>query len=519
MMKKMFIVGTALALTAMLLFSCNKNRFDFSELNSVEGSGQWKLPIGNAHVTLGQLMTQLGDNQFVSYDDDGNLMVSYHQTLNRVLKGSDFLSLGSFNFHTENTFPNPFPGYVLPDPIDTVFRFSQKIELSADSAGIESAIIKSGELTLTFVTNLGHVSDIVFSSSGIVESNGDSLVRHFNSVNGNTVDLSGATFHLHDPVTGVADSTLTLNYAIYYQLTGIDDPEYTIESIIALNRLKIQELSGYIDSFTYEIDYDTSFSLPLNNIEGQVKLVGAEIKINERNTFENLYATLLVDEAELYGGGATPFAIFGDDPYAIQIIPSVEFVNILPEESLDLQFDTRYDAVRVHGIVDFNPSHVENLVIIRDTSAIDLQIDAMIPMKFNVPGVYYLDTIELSMSDIQVPELLEKIQLDLQFDSEFPFNLNGQLYTLDPRTGRITDSLLTNPMHIEGSFDGAPVYSSVVIDVTHSRLDHLMKSGRLMMRFGVDTDEHDVWLNLDNGLGITIKADVIYGGTIEINNY
>ena len=47
----------------------------------------------------------------------------------------------------------------------------------------------------------------------------------------------------------------------------------------------------------------------------------------------------------------------------------------------------------------------------------------------------------------------------------------------------------------------------------------LMKSGRLMMRFGVDTDEHDVWLNLDNGLGITIKADVIYGGTIEINNY
>ena len=38
MMKRSLLVGMALASMALLLFSCNKNRFDFDELNSVEGS-------------------------------------------------------------------------------------------------------------------------------------------------------------------------------------------------------------------------------------------------------------------------------------------------------------------------------------------------------------------------------------------------------------------------------------------------------------------------------------------------
>lgn len=516
-MKRMLLVGTVLALTVLLFFSCNKNRFDFDEMNTVEGSGQWKLPIGEAHVTLGQVMTQLGDNNFVSYDENGNLQVSYHQALNNVLKGSSFLNLGSLNFSVINEFENPFPGITI-DPFDTVFYFNQKLELSADSAGIETAIVKSGELVLDFVTNLGNVSEIVLTSSGIIEPTGDSLVRHFYSVNGNTVDLSGATFHLHDPVTGIADSTLILNYAVHYQMTGVDDPMYTVESLVGLHRLKFQEISGYIDHFQYEIDVDTVFSLPLNNLEGQAKLVGADIRINERNTFDNLYAVLWINRAELYGGGAAPFSIFGDDSYEIQVIPSEEFVNVLPEETLDLQFDTRYDAIRVQALLDFNPSSAERLVTIRENSAMDLSLDAVIPMQFNVPGVYYIDTLDLSFSEISIPDLVKEIRLSVQFDSELPFNLSGQLYTLNSKIGHVTDSLMVNPMYIGGSFDESSVKTETVIDVTHDRLKHLMEADQLIMRFGVDTDGHDVRLNLDNGMGISLKADVLYGGSVDINN-
>lgn len=516
-MKKSLIVGMTLALTAMLMFSCNKNRFDFDELNSVEGSGQWKLPIGSIEMTLGDVMTQFGNNDLVSYDANGNLQICYQLELDKILKGSTFLNLGTLNFNSENRFPNPFPGIPIV-PIDTVFRFNQKMELSTDSAGIESAIVKSGELLLTLTTNLGNVSEIVLSSSGIIESSGDSLVRHFSAINGNKVDLSGATFHLHDPVTGVADSTLTLNYAIHYQLTGIDDPEYEVTTIIGLNQLKFQEISGYIDSFIYTFDYDTAFSLPLNNIEGQATLVGADIKINERNTFDNLHAELQINQAEFYGGGVAPSPIFNHYPYVLEVVPSTEYVNVLPDETIDLTVDTRFDAVRVAAVLDFNPTHVDRLVTINESSSLDMQVDATVPMRFNVPGVYYTDTLDLSLSDITAPDLVKEILLTILFDSEIPFNLSGQLYTLNSNSGHVTDSLLTHAMHLNGSFDGNKVRTTAEISLTHDRLAHLLAADKLIIRFGVDTDNKDVVLNLDNGIGLTLKADVIYGGSVDVND-
>ena len=515
-MKKSFFVGITLALTAMLMFSCNKNRFDFGELHSVEGSGQWKLPIGSLELTLGDVMTQLSDNDLISYDANGNLQIRYQLELEKILKGSTFLNLGTVNFNTENVFPNPFPGIPIT-PIDTVFRFNQKLELSTDSAGIETAIVNSGELKVTLETNQGNVSEIVFSSSGIIERNGDSLVRHFSSLNGNTVDLSGASFHLHDPVTGVADSTLTLNYAIHYQLTGFEAPEYEVNTIIALNNLKFQEISGYIDELVYTFDYDTSFSLPLNNIEGQATLVGADIKINERNTFEGLHAELQIDQAEFYGNGIAPSPIFHTYPYVLQVIPSVEYVNVLPDETIDLTVDTRFNAVRVAAVLDFNPGHVERLVSINENSTLDLLVDATVPLKFNIPSVYYTDTLDLNLSDITAPDLVKEVLLTMLFDSEIPFNLRGQLYTLNSMTGQVTDSLLTHVMHLNGSFDGNKVRTAAEIDVTHERLDHLLAADKLIVRFGVDTDSNDVILNLDNEMGLTLKADVIYGGSVEVN--
>lgn len=515
-MKKFLYIGIALALMALLMLSCNKNRFNFDELNTVEGSGQWKLPIGSVQMTLGNLMTQFGNNELVSYDAEGNLQIRYRLELEKILKGSTFLNLGSINFSTENVFPNPFPGIPI-SPIDTVFRFEQKMELSTDSAGIETAIIKSGELVLNLETNLGNVSEIVLSSSSIIEATGDSLVRHFSNLNSNKVDLAGATFHLHDPVTGVADSTLTLNYAIYYQLTGIDAPDYEITTTIGLNKLKFEEISGYIDNFVYTFDYDTSFSLPLNNIVGQATLVGADIQINERNTFGNLHAELQIDQAEFYGGDVAPSPIFNHYPYILQVVPSTEYVNVLPDETIDLTVDTRFDAVRVSAFLNFNPNNADRLVTINESSSLDMLVDATIPMKFNIPGVYYTDTLDLNLSNITAPDLVKEIVLTVLFDSEIPFNLAGQLYTYNSYNGQVTDSLLAQAMHFDGSFDGSNVRSSAEISITHDRLAHLLAADKLILHFGVDTDNQNIILNLDNGIGLNLKADVIYGGSVDIN--
>ena len=146
-----------------------------------------------------------------------------------------------------------------------------------------------------------------------------------------------------------------------------------------------------------------------------------------------------------------------------------------------------------------------------------MMVDAAIPMRFNTPGVYYMDTLDLSFPDMTAPDLIKEIVLTVIFDSEIPFNLNGQLYTLNPYTGHVTDSLLTNPMHFAGSFDGRRVRTTAQISLTPERIDHLLAAEQLLMRFGVDTDNQDVRLNLDNRFGMTIKADVIYGGSVDVN--
>lgn len=497
-------------MTALLVFSCNKNRFDLDHIETVEGSGQWKLPIGSVHTTLGDVMKQFGENELISYDEDGNLQIKYSFQMDDVIKGSNFLSLGTFNHSTHVNFANPYPGVPLPLPIDTVLHIQNVLKLHPDSATIESAVVKTGTLLLTLQSNLGNVSEVVVSSPDIIMPDGDTL-----HTTENTVDLAGASFHMHDEF-GQADSTLTLNYAIYYQLTGIDDPNYDVTTIIGLNDLKLAELSGYVNHFTYDFSMDTAFSLPLNNIEGQLNLVGAKIDVLEKNTFENLHAILRIDQAELYGGNAAPSMVFSHYPYVLDIIPSPTFVNIMDDETITLGVSTEYNAIRFQGGVDFNPT-AEQLIVIRDTSSLSLGIDALIPMQFNISDVTYIDTLDLNMGEISAPSLIKEIALTMLFDSEIPFDLKAQLFTINSQTGLVTDSLLTNGLEVRGSYDGRPVQSEAVVSLTQGHLQSLLEADKLLMRFVVSTDNHDVILNLDNGLGVTLKADVIYGGSIDIN--
>ena len=517
-MKKIVVLGTALVITALLVFSCNKNRFDFDHIESVEGSGQWKLPIGSLHKTLGEVFDQFADNDWITPDSNGNLRFFYSYAADDIIKGSNLLTIGTLSFSFETSMENPFPGVPLPEPVDTVFYFRQNLEVVGDSVGIETAIIESGQLVLDISTNLANVREIFLSSPDIRKPNGDTLYSISTGNSSCMVDLAGATFSMHDPVTGVPDSTLVLNYGFRCQLTGAPDPTYEISTEVGINDLALEEVSGYLDRYVFDFSFDTTFNLPLGNIQGEMQLVGSVIEINEKNTFGNLNAALIIDTAEFYGGGAAPSHIFHEYPFVLRVHPSDTYVNIYPESTIDLGFNTKFNGARLHASLDLNPSGVDELLSIYNTSSLGLNVNVTIPMQFNIPGVYYMDTIDINMSEIDAPEILKEILLTVLFDSEIPFDLAAQLYTLNSETGVITDSLMVNPMHIGGSFDGTSVHTETGISVTHERLMHLVEADKLVMRFGVNTDCNDVILNLENGLSVTLKADVIYGGEVELNN-
>lgn len=517
-MKRLMLLGTALAMMVMLLSSCNEDRFDLDNLESIQSSGQWKLPIGSLRVTLGEVFDQLGENSLVSYDEIGNLQLHYEYVDEEILKGAGFLNLGAQVFDFQMHLENEHQGEVVTDPIRDTLCFSQVVKIAMDSVGLKSAIIKSGEMVMRMETNIGDVSDIVFSSSGIFMPNGDTLACYFNKLNDNRVDISGATFQMNtDPVTGLSDSTLTFNYVVHYLVNDFNEPEYTLSTQIGFADIVIQEITGYINSFVYDFSYDTAFNMSLPNVVGEMELVGVELKVKEKNTF-GFDALFQIDTAEFYGEGVEPSPVFPSYPYCLEVHSTPEYTNVMPEEPLNLRYSTDYDGVRIASKMIINPEGGNRLITINDDSSLGVEVDATIPFQFNIPSVAYLDTIDINLSDINAPDLVKEVILGIIFKSEMPFNFEAQFYTVDAATGLVTDSLLTNTLRINGSFDGKPVNTTTDVSITQDRLNSLMAANKLIMQLGVNTQDQNVYLNLDNAMEVIIKADVFYDGEIEFGN-
>ena len=507
-MKKIVLWGTVLVFVGLLVFSCNKNRFDFSEMDSVEGSGQLKLPIGSVSTTLGKMLDQLGGNDLISYDGDNNAFFHHSFTKDDLIKGATFLSLGNLNLNANIGFNNPVYGMFDIPSVDTVFRFTQKMKISRDTIRVENFVLRSGTMQVGLITNFGHVSEVELMSSDVVFPGGRTLYERFEGLN-HVIDLEGATFTL-----GLQDSTVTFEYAIHYTLNAADDEHYNIQTKLSLNQLKVKEISGYIDHLIYAFGFDEDFTLPLN-VEGQLSLIGAKIKLSAKNTFGTLSPAMTISEAEFRGAGVPSIPLL--DPTTIMLTPSQTYISVMDEETIDLTFNTRNNILHFAGNYDLNPNGAEQLLTLTDDSSIGLAAEVTIPMHFNIPNVTYFDTLDVDLSSISATELVSEIDLGVIFNSRMPFNIKASLYSFNSQTGLRTGTIMEN-LSIPRTPDGNPVQQSQVIALTQATMRALMESDKVLMELNVDTDSQDVWINYDDGLDMILKADVIYGGTVDVNN-
>ena len=124
----------------------------------------------------------------------------------------------------------------------------------------------------------------------------------------------------------------------------------------------------------------------------------------------------------------------------------------------------------------------------------------------------------MKLDEIEMPELVEKLTLEMEFQSTLPFELGGKLLLYDSKTERVTDLLLDEPSLIAASYDGQAMTSDVTIEITDERVQNAMQSNRIILCFDLDTDAHDVSLNAQQGLQFFSKAKVKYNGVIEYGN-
>ena len=320
-------------------------------------------------------------------------------------------------------------------------------------------------------------------------------------------DLAGLHYLTDTP------NTLTFSYELYLYFNPSTDPELFVDIRIQGSDLAMRTMRGFVESYSERNRLDTTFSLFPENLTGMLEMDGVNLRIHERNTFP-LEAYLEVDTALMTGEGLEPYSIFEPMPLSVDLPSQTTFVEVL-NQSLHGRLDASGGSVYASSNVVVNPSGMNEMVTVDDTCTVDLRINVEIPFAFEADDVRYLDTIDMPLSELDMPDMIEKLTLEMTFTSTLPLNLDGQFFMYNSENETITDVLLDDARLIQASFDGQPATSTVSIDITEERVEHVLHSDRIIMAYTVDTDAHDVKLNANQKLDLFVKAKVKYNGVVE----
>ena len=497
-----------LLLLAAVFCSCNKERFDTSQIHGVQVEGGCQVPILTASYSIGDLLMSFQIDSIITFDENGELHFGYSYVQDDVLKGSDFMKFKGFTLDEHYSVLNPSPFYI-PEPIDTLVKFDYSVNLESDYVTVESGKIRSGILEFNVETNVAHINSMVIRSNEIKREDGSPLeIATTDALSPLQIDLTGLHFE--------SEETHVLNFSHEIQVS-VDNfmvSEFAFDIHLSATDIDIEEMTGRVERFEIRSFMDTTFALFNENVTGELALKGADVSLLERNSF-GLAAGLVVDTAWILTEGLGHYSFFDPMPIEAELYSSpTNFVEAL-HHKLNATVNSNSLGMYLSSNMIFNPNGLEDLIVLSDTSSIDMAVNVDIPLSFRIDNVQYLDTVEMKLSEMDLPDMLEEITLELEFNSTLPLNLNGKFYLYDSEQGVVLDELLTEDELISASFDGRPTSTNISVVVTEDKLQKALQADGLILLFEVDTDAHDVSLNTNQKLDMFLKAKAKYNGNVE----
>lgn len=491
---------------ALMCASCKKDHYNMDHLQGVDAEGEVLLPIGSASFTLMDMMQKFKIDSLILCSPEGNLSYGYSYEDLGVINGDDLLRFKDLDYSERFSIENPFV-VVLPHAIDTMFHLEQSVVFEADHISVLEAEMKSGHFDFELASNIGMLTKVVIRTSDIKDASGHDLVLDF-PFNSAPIgfDLDG----LHYATDSA--NRLNLEYDLYVRVQEILEQELYFDVDLKGRDLAFREMKGFVETYDSRNCIDTTFTLFPDKVAGTLEVHGAQLKLFERNTFD-MAARLVVDTAWLIGEGMEPFSIFSSLPLSVEVPMQSEFGEVFDATLQGTIMAKGGDLYTASSFI-VNPLGLDNMVSVTDSCTIDVIIDANIPFDFTANDVRYLDTVKLENSEINSPEAIEKLTLELTINSTLPLNLDAEFYVYDSETERITDTLAADDSLIKASFDGRPVTTSFSLEITKDRLENYLNSDRLIMLYKIDTDAREVKLNANQKLDLYLKAKVKYDGVV-----
>ena len=491
----------------ILCASCKKDHYDVNNVSGVNAEGEMLLPIARKSLTLMDMMQRFQIDSLITCSEDGSMSYNYLYEHFGAVNAGELLKFNDLEYNEHFAFENPFP-QVLPHALDTMLHFDHAVVFEADHISVLEAMMRSGHFDFVIGSNVGLLQRAVIRSSDITDAAGNDLELDFQfDLDTISFDLGGMHYETDSA------NTLHLNYDLYFRVQGTMDPELYFDVDITGRDLAIQEMRGYVEMYDSRSTIDTAFNLFPDNITGSLEIKGARLRLKERNTF-GLAARLVVDTALVTGEGIEPYSILEPLPLVVDLPTQFAFAEVF-NQTLNGKLNASSSRAFSASSFIVNPSGMSDMVSVTDTCSIDVRVDVSIPFAFSVDDVCYLDTVNMELSGIEMPDMIEKITLDMTFNSTLPLNLGGRFYTYDSQNDMITDTLVATDEIIKASFDGQPITTMVSIDITENRVQHVLHSDRIIMIYELDTEARDVALNKDQKLELFVKAKIKYNGVVE----
>ena len=492
---------------ALFVVSCKKDHYDVNNVHGVNAEGEVLAPLASASFSVKDLMERFSLLDMLNWTADGDLALHYTMQMDSILEGFEILKFNDLDYEEQYTYPNLFP--TTPPPyLDTVLSFERTITFESEHVFVREGFVKSGRLEFTLESNIGNLQHVVLRTSNLKDAAGHDFVLD-TPIQANTfvIDLSGLHYFTEE------SNTLTFNCEVTIGAQVTVEPELSVNLRIKGRDIAFREIRGIMESYSSRDRIDTVFTLFPGLIDGQLGLEDVRLKLTERNTFP-MGARFVIDTLTLWSKENAPISILEPLPLPIEMPPAMQYVEAL-NKVVNFRISAEGGHFLASGEYIINPENATDMVAVVDTNRIDLCADVEIPFSFRIGDVKYVDTVDMNVANLEVPDLIKELTLELTFNSLLPFQLNASFYMFNSETGMVTDTLLGESKVIKASFDGKPATTEVTLVVDEDRVENLLHSNSIIMSYELDTENHNLHLNFNQKLDLSLKGRAKYKGNVN----
>ena len=490
-MKKVVVV---LAAFSLLIGGCKKKDISLDNLNTPLLTPSFALPIGHAHLNIGDVEREYDVNNFI-YNDNEHLFEFVYKDRLFELSANDVIQIPTQNNSNSYSMPGANQVSFVGGGVGYVTNFSQQTALNfnvPNGAQLDSVIVQNGSLTIGLNSSFMHsgITNITIPS---LTMNGAPLQHTLNAVfTGNipvldntTIDISGYTLDLTDG----GNTTNSFNVSLGFQITNSGNPVLATDNItidMGLNVSSFDAIWGYLGQTTNILSQDTSNIKMFDNLAGgQVHFEEPRIELTIGNTagleVQTQFSAVLAPDNSTnitLGGAGLNFPLIarainpGDTAITSHIIDNTNTSPVLSDV-----LDENPRTIVYTSSATSNPSGLANNFILGDAS-VWCDTEVILPLYGWARNFTLSDTTDLDIASVLgidsssnlTVEDVEQAMLRIIVDNGLPVDAGVQLYFADTNFV-VIDSVFNVVGGIENVFEhGVVDFSLPLSDPNHGKV-------------------------------------------------